>query len=142
MAGQQEWRSRESKMLNQCNELHIVARKHENVAGQIEARVCKAHPTTASVTKILITGMPRSTDRCSVTLDPGKYRNRIIYIVGTNYCSEPPKFLPQIRPHTVSDITTDHPQKYRTRATLGPNLVHIRIGPEPNLLGSFVHINK
>ena len=136
-------------MLNQCNESRIVAHNHENVAGQTEARVCTRHQGASdhSLTKpenpiILITGTPRSTDRCSVTLDPGKYRNRVIYIVGTNYCSEPPKFLPQIRPHSVSDITTDHPQKYRTRATFDPNLVHIRIGPEPNFGGLSVHINK
>ena len=44
-------------------------------------------------------GLPRSTDKCSVTFDSGRDHIRVVCIVGTNYCSEPPKFLPHVHLH-------------------------------------------
>ena len=49
--------------------------------------------------------------------------------------------------HTVSYrtlllTTSSVHAKYRNKVTLGPNLVHIRIGPRPNFGDSFVHFNK
>ena len=142
MAGEQEWRT---KCSTSAMSRVIITRKQENVIGQTEAH--QGAPTTAWIVKrrdIQIT-IILSRSNCSVTRDSGRDCIKDVYISRNQLCSDLPKFLLQIRPHryrTLLLTTSSVPAKYQTRVTLGPNLVHICIGPRPNFGGSFVHINK
>ena len=135
------------KALQPTSSLQFCKLPRQNGNWQNGRRWQKRAPTTAWIVKrreIQIT-IILSRLNCSVTRDSGRDCIKDVYISRNQLCSDLPKFLLLIHPHryrTSLPTTSSVHAKYRTRVTLGPNLVYIRIGPRPYFGGSFVHINK
>ena len=65
-----------------------------------------------------------------------------ILIIFANFPSVIMQFFSKNIGLNRGNTTVQSPQKYWTRATFDPNLIHICIRPEPNFWGLSIHINK